>query len=74
MKTVTIKVTRKFSEIHTCSCGIKFIEIEEELRMGYRRECCPFCVAYKHSGKSPQLTHNWTPFNNVIEDDILCLV
>jgi len=55
-------IKERFSTIHICQCGIKFIEVQAEIDMGYKRNKCPFCVSYKHNGISPPLTHNYEPW------------
>lgn len=62
MRTVTIKVKRRYCDIRTCQCGIRFIEIQKEIDEGYARERCPWCERYSHMSAPPQMTHNWTPF------------
>lgn len=36
----------KKSKIKICECGVKFIEIKDEINIGYKREKCPFCLPY----------------------------
>ena len=62
MKQYTIKVRQNYSRVHTCICTVRFIEIQPEIDIGYERKCCPWCVPYKHSGKSPPpITHEFVP-------------
>ena len=53
----------RYSIIHTCRCGNKFIEIQAEIDMGYKRKRCPWCVSYRHSKRKPDMTHNGVPRN-----------
>jgi hypothetical protein len=47
---LTVKETRnikiKHSPIYECDCGTRFIMIEYELRRGFKRDKCPFCLRY----------------------------
>lgn len=70
MPKYTIHIKRKGAEIYTCCCGIKFIEIQAELDMGYVREKCYWCVAMKHNGRHPPpVTHRYVPYSVYIEND-----
>lgn len=45
------EIKEKFSPILWCEedgCAHRFIEIQEEIRAGYKRTKCPFCEPYKH--------------------------
>jgi hypothetical protein len=59
-----IKVVETRSKILVCPCGIKFIEIQPEIDMGYTRHKCPWCEPYKHTGHNPPpITHTYYPVN-----------
>lgn len=61
MRWYSLKIKEQYKPIRTCSCGMKFLEIQIELDMGYTRTKCPWCVPYLHTGKSPELTFYGEP-------------
>lgn len=63
MKKYSLIIRPKYSIIHTCKCGNRFIEIQAEIDMGYKRKKCPWCVSYRHNKKTPRMTHDGMPYN-----------
>ena len=69
MRMYTFKVKEQFSEIHTCECGMKFLQIQEEIDLGYNRVKCPWCEPYQHNGVTPQLKHYGIPYSDVLNQE-----
>lgn len=62
MRKYSLKIKEQHAPIKQCVCGMKFLEIQAEIDIGYVRECCPWCVPYQHNGVTPKLTRNFIPF------------
>lgn len=48
---------------------MKFIQIQEEIDLGYNRTECPWCVPYQHNGVTPPLTHYGIPYSDVLNQE-----